>query len=260
MVVARLKALLRPTDETSPPRRARGPSVPPGERVYAIGDVHGRLDLLETLLDWIDADDAMRRPARSTVVFLGDLIDRGPHSRQVIDHVIARDWRGRAVRHLQGNHEEVMLLALSGDLEGMRFWSRIGGEATLESYGVPRAVVSQGTAQDMVDALLPLVPRAHTAFLNKMEDRIAIGNYLFVHAGIRPGIAVEKQKVSDLRWIRDEFLAHEGDHGAVVVHGHTITDEVEEYPNRIGIDTGAFASGRLTALVLDGDERDYLAT
>jgi len=258
MIATRLKGMFGGKRAAAP--IARGPAVPAGERVYAIGDVHGRLDLLEELLDRIDADDAARGAAKTTIVFLGDLVDRGPQSRQVIDHVITRDWKGRAVRHLQGNHEEVFLLALTGDPEAVRYWTRIGGNEAMMSYGVPGELLARGTSLAIGEDFIPRVPRDHILFLNRMTDHVTIGDYAFVHAGVRPGVALEKQKPSDLRWIRDEFLDHEGDHGAVIVHGHTITEDVEEYPNRIGIDTGAFSSGRLTALGLEGAERWYLQT
>jgi serine/threonine protein phosphatase 1 len=241
------------------PVRSRA-GVPPGERVYAIGDVHGRLDLLIAMLDRIDADDANRPSADTTIVLLGDLVDRGPQSAQVVDHVIERDWRGRSVKILQGNHEEVMLLALAGDLEAMRFWTRIGGGETMASYGVPAALIESGNAQQLFDDFVGRIPRSHCALLYRTVDHVTIGDYAFVHAGIRPGVPLEKQKVNDLRWIRGEFLDYEGDLGAVVVHGHTITETVEEYDNRIGIDTGAYATGRLTVLGLEGGERWYLSS
>lgn len=259
MVMARLRSLLSSV-QTDMPRRGAQPSVPEGERVYAIGDVHGRLDLLETLLDWIDSDDALRGPARTTIVFLGDLVDRGPHSRQLLDHILAREWRDKTVRFVIGNHEEVFLLVLGGDLEAARFWTRIGGDQTMLSYGVDPDVVGTGSAQDLIDAFVPLVPDEHHAFLNAMIDQHRIGSYTFVHAGVRPGVALDKQKPGDLRWIRKEFLDFEGDYGTVVVHGHSISDQAEEYANRIGIDTGAYASGHLTALVLEGSARRYLST
>lgn len=234
--------------------------IPDGQRVYAIGDVHGRADLLENLLGEIERDDAGRPAAQTTIVLLGDLVDRGPHSRQVIDRLLDRDWGARAVRYLLGNHEEVMLRALAGDLEIVRFWMRIGGAETMTSYGVDAETLAEGSAQKILDAFIPNVPRGHQALLHRMEDRVSIGDYCFVHAGIRPGVALERQQVEDLRWIRREFLDFEGDHGAVIVHGHTVTEDVEEFDNRIGIDTGAYRTGRLSALGLEGSARWRLAT
>lgn len=239
---------------------ARATSVPDGVRVYAIGDIHGRLDLLDQLLARIDADDQARGGARSEIIFLGDLIDRGPQSSGVVQRALEIAKSGRPARFLMGNHEEVFLKTLAGSLEALRFFIKIGGRATILSYGIDEADYD---AMDF-DALLPVlidhVPQAHIDFLRSFEDRIAIGDYQFVHAGVRPRVPLEEQTGGDLRWIRSEFLDYRGDHGAVIVHGHTITDDVEEKPNRIGIDTGAFATGRLTAIGLEGGERWYLNT
>ena len=248
--------LLRRAIEPAPPA-AR---VPEGVRIYAIGDIHGRLDLLDALLSRIEADDHARRPAKSELIFLGDLIDRGPDSAGVVQRAMDIRASGRPVHFLMGNHEEVFLKALGGSLEALRLFVKIGGRATILSYGFSEAEYDALCYETLLTALMERVPLAHIAFLKSFEDRIAIGDYLFVHAGIRPGLPIEEQKGGDLRWIRTEFLDFRGDHGVVVVHGHTITDEVEERPNRIGIDTGAFASGRLTALGLDGAERWYLST
>jgi serine/threonine protein phosphatase 1 len=231
-------------------------AVPPGQRVYAIGDIHGRLDLFERLIAAIDADDAARGPAETTVILLGDLIDRGPASAGVID--AARAWRRRRrVRMLAGNHEE-MLLESFFRRETLRHFLRYGGKETILSYPIEPEVYQQLSLESL-QALLPdIVPPEHIELLESMEDYVAVGDYLFVHAGIRPGVALEQQKRSDLRWIRDAFTEHPGDHGVVVVHGHTISEEVEERPNRIGIDTGAFMTGRLTAVGLEAAERWFL--
>jgi serine/threonine protein phosphatase 1 len=235
------------------------PAVPAGRRVYAIGDIHGRRDLLDRLLEMIDADDLARGGSRTELIFLGDLVDRGPDSAGVVERLIALG-ESRPVRFLMGNHEEVLLRALDGDTRALRFLIRIGGRETLFSYGI-----SPEEYRDLdYDALLVLarekVPPAHRAFLAGFEKLIEVGDYLFVHAGLRPGIAVEDQKTSDLCWIRDDFLAHRESFGKMVVHGHSITDGIDERPNRIGIDTGAFASGRLTAIGLEGEARWYLTT
>lgn len=235
-------------------------AIPGGERVYAIGDVHGRLDLLTGLLDQVDRDDAGRGAARTRIVFLGDLVDRGPQSAQVIEHVLTRDWGGRPVTVLQGNHEEVFLLTLNNDLEATRFWLRIGGVETMESYGTPRDLIDHAGALDIAQDFIARVPDAHVAFLHKLAEAVTIGGYHFVHAGVRPGVALDRQKPEDLRWIRERFLDYEGSHGAMIVHGHSIALEVEELSNRIGIDTGAFHTGRLTAIGLEGTDRWFLQT
>jgi serine/threonine protein phosphatase 1 len=248
--------LLRRAIEPAPPA-AR---VPADTRVYAIGDIHGRLDLLDRLLFSIEADDRARGAMGSQLIFLGDLVDRGPNSAGVVQRALELKQSGRPVRFLMGNHEEVFLKALGGSLEALRFFVKIGGRATILSYGFDAAEYDRLEYDELLPRLIERVPAEHVEFLKSFEEQIAIGDYLFVHAGIRPRVPLEEQSGGDLRWIRSEFLDFRGDHGAVVVHGHTITDQVEERANRIGIDTGAFASGRLTALGLEGGERWYLST
>jgi serine/threonine protein phosphatase 1 len=250
-----LKLLRRAIEPAAPLVR-----VPDGVRIYAIGDIHGRLDLLDDLLFRIDVDDRARGGARTQLIFLGDLVDRGPDSAGVVQRALELKQSGRAVRFLMGNHEEVFLKTLRGSLEALRFFVKIGGRNTILSYGFDESEYGQLDYAELLPELIARVPPEHVAFLGSFEDRIAIGDYLFVHAGIRPRVPLEEQSGGDLRWIRSEFLDFRGDHGCVVVHGHTITDDVEERGNRIGIDTGAFASGHLTALGLEGGERWYLAT
>jgi serine/threonine protein phosphatase 1 len=237
----------------------RGFAVPDGVRVYAIGDIHGRLDLLDRLLRMINEDDAAREPARTELIFLGDLVDRGPDSVGVIERLLALA-RARRVRYLMGNHEEVFLRAVGGDLRALRFLVRIGGRETLLSYGVSEQEYRGLDFDELMVLLQEKVPLSHVAFLSAFENMIEVGDYLFVHAGLRPGVAVEDQKTSDLCWIREDFLSHRDSFGKMVVHGHSITQEIDEQPNRIGIDTGAFASGRLTAIGLESDQRWYLST
>jgi serine/threonine protein phosphatase 1 len=234
------------------------PAVPDGQRVYAIGDIHGRLDLFEELVELIECDDAARGPAETTIVLLGDLIDRGPDSAGVIDAVIALNAR-RSLQVIAGNHEE-MLLASFERREVLRAFITYGGRETLLSYGLDQNAFDESTLDELQEMLPGLVPARHLDFIRAMENHIAIGDYLFVHAGIRPGIDIESQKLSDLRWIRGEFLDDKRDHGAMVIHGHTIADAVDEQHNRIGIDTGAYASGVLTAVGLEGTARWYLNT
>jgi serine/threonine protein phosphatase 1 len=248
--------LLRRAIEPSPPPAC----VPEGLRVYAIGDIHGRLDLLDSLLFRIEADERTRAAADTRLIFLGDLIDRGPDSAGVVERGLEIQRSGQPVRFLMGNHEEVFLKALAGSLEALRFFIRIGGRSTILSYGIAQADYDRLDLEELSERLATLVPQDHVAFLKSFEDQIRIGDYLFVHAGIRPHVALEQQSGGDLRWIRSEFLDFRGTHGPIVVHGHTITDEVEERSNRIGIDTGAFASGRLTAIGLENDQRWYLNT
>lgn len=249
-----LKLLRRALSEPTPAR------VPDGLRVYAIGDIHGRLDLLDQLLFRIEADERVRGGARTQLIFLGDLVDRGPDSAGVVQRALELKESGRSVRFLMGNHEEVFLKALAGSLEALRFFVKIGGRSTILSYGFDEAEYEALDYDELLVRLMDRVPAAHRSFLNSFEDQIAIGSYLFVHAGIRPRVPLDEQTGGDLRWIRSDFLDFRGDHGPIVVHGHTIFDDVDERSNRIGIDTGAFASGRLTALGLEGGERWYLNT
>ncbi|MFM2410405.1 MAG: serine/threonine-protein phosphatase 1 [Pseudomonadota bacterium] len=239
--------------------------VPDGARIYAIGDIHGRNDLLQALLAQIEADDAARRPAETQIILLGDLVDRGPDSAGVIETAMAmsnsRHISGRKARFLLGNHEEVFLAACrKRDAKTLRFFLKIGGDATLQSYPITRAEYKEMDLEQLADRLPSLVPEAHLVFLESFEDQIVIGDYAFVHAGIRPGVPMSEQKKSDLRWIRDEFTGHRGDLEKVVVYGHTIYDDIEERGSRIGIDTGAYASGKLTAIGLEAGERWYLQT
>jgi serine/threonine protein phosphatase 1 len=242
------------------PRRERGPAGAPGYRAYAVGDVHGRLDLLEELLAKIHAD-LQHHPSRKTLlVFVGDLIDRGPKSAQVIERL--RTYKRQGIRpvFLLGNHEEVLLRILGGDAELITKWRWFGGAECLQSYGLDPEQFSQISDQLALELVREAIPKEHVQFLESFVDSCRFGDYLFVHAGIRPGVELEDQRQSDLRWIREPFLLDETDHGFVVVHGHTISSEVEERANRIGIDTGAYRTNVLTALAIEGTERWLMAT
>lgn len=228
-------------------------AIPAGQRVYAVGDVHGCADLFEGLIAAIEADDANRGAADTTVVLLGDLIDRGPDSAGVIR--LARDWQQRRrVRILMGNHEEMFLAALRKP-SVMRPFLRFGGRETLLSYPIDPAEYTRADIDEVMTLAQAAIPAEDLAFVASFEDQVTIGDYHFVHAGVRPGLPLEAQKIGDLRWIREPFLDHTGDFGAVVVHGHTITDKPDFRANRIGVDTGAYSSGRLTALGLEGTTR-----
>ncbi len=234
--------------ESAPPA-----AIPPGQRVYAVGDVHGRADLFEALMEAVDSDDAARAPAESTVILLGDLVDRGPDSAGVL--ALAQSWqRNRHVRALMGNHEEMFLDSFDSE-EVLRHFLRYGGRETLLSYPIDPATYVAASLTEAQELMREFVPAEDIAFMRSMEDMIPIGDYLFVHAGIRPEVPLEEQKVGDLRWIREPFTTHKGSLGPVVVHGHTIYDAPEIVSNRIGIDTGAYRTGRLTALGLEGTSR-----
>ena len=233
------------------------PAIPTGERVYAIGDIHGNLDLLSDLIRKIDADNAGRAPAKTTIIFLGDLIDRGPDSAGVIEAAmaLAQGDAGPAVRFLKGNHEEVFQRAASGDERALRHFIRMGGRETILSYPIAQADYDNLTVEELAQRLLTLVPRTHVDFVTDFENCIVIGDYAFVHAGVKPGVPVAEQKTGDLRWIREGFINDNSPHDKMIVHGHTIFAEVDMQTNRIGVDTGAYRTGKLSALGLEGTER-----
>lgn len=242
-----------------PNSSARTWQVPAGERVYAIGDIHGRRDLLDTLIDQIDADNDARGPAQTTLVCLGDLADRGPDSRGVIERLMQLDG-ARSCVFLAGNHEELLIDVWDGKRQIAATFNRAGGRETLMSYGVSGETYDAWDLGEVTEATGRMIPEDHIAFLRRFKNWHRIGDYLFVHAGIRPGVDIEDQELADLRWIRGDFIRSEVDHGVMVIHGHTITSDIDERPNRIGIDTGAFASGVLTAIGLEGGERWFLQT
>jgi serine/threonine protein phosphatase 1 len=234
---------------------AAPPSVPDGWRVYAIGDVHGCKRQLDRLLDAIESDRA-RDDLAVHLVFLGDLVDRGPDSAGVIER-LRGTLPANSVTFLAGNHEEVMLDCYDGNAERCGAWLQYGGLQTLESYGLTRTEIF--AQPDMLPELMQArIPPDHISFLRTFEDQVRIGDYLFVHAGVRPGISFEEQAPKDLRWIREEFLSDTSDHGSIVVHGHTISEEIEVKSNRIGVDIGCYLNGKLAALVLEGAERGRL--
>ena len=239
---------------------ASASALPAGERVYAIGDIHGRLDLLDALLAEVEADDATRASADTTLVFLGDLVDRGPRSAEVVERLRRLGMERPRTRFLLGNHEEIFLAALDGDERALRGFCKMGGRETILSYGVDERRYERMDYDELGDALRRIVPPEHLQFLRGFEDLIVKGDYAFVHAGVDPEIALDAQHTDDLRWIRERFLEHRGALAKVVVHGHTIAHEVEWRAHRIGIDTGAYETGRLTALGLEGEERWLLQT
>ena len=236
------------------------PRVPEGYRVYAVGDIHGRADLLARLHRSIRADAERTRARHKVLVYLGDYIDRGPDSRDVVNMLVHMPLGGFETIHLKGNHEDLLLDYLDGG-DG-RVWLFNGGDATLASYGeaVYDPYLRGSELERLRRRLLAGIPADHLAFLRGLKTRHAVGDYLFVHAGVRPGVALDDQKEKDLIWIRGPFLDATEDFGKVVVHGHTIHPTPELLDNRIGIDTGAFATNRLTCLVLEGADRRILQT
>jgi serine/threonine protein phosphatase 1 len=234
------------------------PHVPDKIRVYAIGDVHGRLDLLDALLTRIDEDDALRGPCPVQLIFLGYMIDRGPHSAGVVKRVLQIARHGD-VRVLMGNHEEIFLRYLDGETSILPTFTKMGGRETLESYGLSDEEFATLPADLLLGRVRELVPADHIAALRRFEDVVSVGDYSFVHAGVRPGIGLLQQTPGDLRWIREPFLSDDTWHGSVIVHGHSVTPDVDARPNRIGIDTGAFMSGRLTAIGLEGSDHWFVS-
>lgn len=227
------------------------PSVPEGQRFYAIGDIHGRLDLFEALIEAIEADDAHQGPAETHMILLGDLVDRGPDSAGVVRR--ARKWqKKRSVRILAGNHEDMFLESFEKP-DILRHFLKHGGRETILSYGISKKQFDAMTLEELFATLPKVVPEEEREYINNFEEQIVAGDYLFVHAGIDPTIPISDQKRSNMLWIRDRFLSHQGPLEKVVIHGHTIFDDVVNLGNRVGIDTGAFRSGVLTALVLEGN-------
>lgn len=232
-------------------------STPDGERLYAIGDIHGEATLLDQILEKVEKD--ARDAKKATVVFLGDYVDRGPDSRGVIDRLIDYQKGNPTARFLKGNHEAVMLDFLH-EPEDMLEWLEWGGDETLRSYGVSGALSKSG--EDLARELAKAMPAAHRTFLESLEITHRAGDYFFVHAGVRPGVALDDQDEEDLLWIRRRFHdAYEDERpDAVIVHGHHPTKKPMDAGWRIGVDTGACWSGKLTAVCLDGKKRRFLST
>jgi serine/threonine protein phosphatase 1 len=251
--------LFRKKNQASSPGRESGPRGPDHTRLYAIGDIHGRADLLIEMHSMIRAD-AKDFDGRKQVIYLGDYIDRGLQSKQVVEMLIEPQLSGFDTVFLKGNHEQAMLDFLEYP-EATAGWLSFGGRETLLSYGINVTFMPlMKDMQNLAAELGEVLPESHREFLEDGLLSFRSGDYYFVHAGIRPGIPLEDQHFEDQLWIRDEFIDSDADHGAVIVHGHTITPEPELTANRIGLDTGAFHSGVLTCLVIDGPEQRLLQT
>jgi serine/threonine protein phosphatase 1 len=232
-------------------RIVKQPRLPEGIRVYAIGDIHGRSDLLKEMFTVIDADMARNPVDRPIEVFLGDYIDRGPDSAHTLDLLLGRSLYRETV-FLKGNHEAFFLEVLRNPAK-LEDWRQFGGLQTLMSYGLQPTLNPDATEQtDLIGALLEAMPRDHLSFLKDLKPSFTCGDFFFVHAGVRPGIPLKEQQENDLLWIRNEFLDSEENFGKFIVHGHTPVQEPDIRPNRINIDTGAYATGNLTLLTIQG--------
>jgi serine/threonine protein phosphatase 1 len=233
-------------------RKKTKPRLPDGVRIYAVGDVHGRADLLQSLLTVIDADIERSRPEQAIQVFLGDYVDRGPDSRGTLDLLIERRARFETVC-LKGNHEVFLLEVLKNPAK-LQDWRHYGGLLTLASYGIrPSMNPSPEEQVELIAELQRAIPPEHLAFLQQLPSSYVCGDFFFVHAGVRPRVPLEKQRDEDLLWIRDEFLNSDERFSKYIVHGHTPVASPDIRPNRINIDTGAYATGNLTLLTIQGD-------
>ena len=232
-------------------------SVPEGTRIYAIGDVHGRLDLLESVLARIDTDLGTYPASNAIRIFLGDYIDRGPDSKRVLDRLVDYCVTQPTVC-LMGNHEAFLREFLK-DPDVLAVWRHCGGLDTLLSYGLsPKIETDAQDQQELASELERILPSSHREFLSGLKPWFTCGDFFFVHAGIRPGICLTEQSEDDLLWIREDFLSSEDHFGKIVVHGHTPVMEPDVRPNRINIDTGAYATGRLSCLVLESDRIRFI--
>jgi serine/threonine protein phosphatase 1 len=241
--------------QSTPSRSAS--RVPEGVRIYAVGDIHGQIELLDPLLERIKTHRALNPIQRPLTVFLGDYIDRGPASRDVVERLIEYGSQNECV-FLKGNHE-VTLISFFTEPRILDEWRKYGGAETLLSYGLKldsEALLKQQA--DLATELWKALPSHHREFLFNLKSSFTCGDYFFVHAGVRPGITLNAQRDEDLLWIRNDFLDHEKSFEKTIVHGHTPVARPEIRPNRINIDTGAYATGVLTCLVLEADQRGFL--
>lgn len=238
-------------------------ATPPNTAIYAVGDIHGRHDLLGTMNQRILEDARQRQATSRQIVYLGDYVSRGIDSRRVVDMVLAPPYAGFSKICLKGNHEDLLLRFLAGDFDAGRHWFDHDGLGTLAHYGV--TIRDTDARNDSNMALLreqfaAALPAPHLDFFCSLQVSHHAGGYYFVHAGIRPGVPLPRQSAADCMWMREPFLSSDADHGAVIVHGHSISEQVVLRSNRIGIDTAAYRTGTLTCLVLDGVTRTVLQT
>lgn len=252
MIQRFIRSLRGEQEQREPPR------LPDGVRVYAVGDIHGHIDLLDTLHSLIEADMARSPAASAEIIYVGDYVDRGPDSRAVLEKLIGPAPADLPRTLLRGNHEAMFLHFLADPATGAH-WRKFGGIETLLSYQVDTArTYANGGFEAVAEEFAAQLPAEHLALLEGMAPSKTVGDYFFCHAGVRPGVRLEDQHERDLLWIREAFLNSTKDFGKVVVHGHTPVREPEVRHNRINVDTGAYRSGRLSCAVLEGTEQRFL--
>jgi serine/threonine protein phosphatase 1 len=236
------------------------PSIPDHQRVYAIGDIHGRADLLIKMHHAVSKHAAISPPADQLIVYLGDYVDRGLEVKETLNILTSSPLQEFHTIFLKGNHEE-MLLSFLMDSATLDDWLLLGGQATMMSYGLssPGQAPHPRQAEDIRQKFIHAFPNGHRDFLLKLKTTYQAGDYLFVHAGLRPGVPLDKQTAEDYLWIREPFLINRKSMGVRVVHGHHITPRPETLPNRIGVDTGAYATGRLSCVVLEADRVEFIS-
>lgn len=229
-------------------------------RVYCIGDIHGQIDLLIEIHDKI-LQDSTDYTGEKLIIYLGDYIDRGQHSKEVVGFLLNKPLHGFKYIYLRGNHEQVLLDFLNLDPKIATRWFTFGGQATVLSYGVSITGIPIGDKLKQLQTnLASNIPTDHLFFFSKLIYYFEVGDYFFVHAGIKPKVKLNRQSESDMMWIRDEFLNSNIHYEKMIVHGHSVTDEPVILPNRVGIDTGAYATGKLTCLILEGEEKRFIST
>ncbi len=234
--------------------------MPPDTITYAIGDIHGCSWLLDSVIDWIEGHAAEHAFSRQHIVILGDMIDRGPDSKGVLDRLSAEPPAGFSITCLRGNHEDMMMRTMKTG-SGLSLWLQNGGRQTLNSYGIlDIRELERASPANASLRIRNTIPEAHQDFLSGTVLSFQLGGYLFVHAGIRPGIDIDQQLPEDMLWIRRDFIESTTDFGVTVVHGHTVRPEPYERANAIGLDTGAVGTGKLSCVALWQDSREFFTT
>lgn len=247
-------------------RKAKTEYLGPEEGAYIIGDIHGCFDQIYHLLELIRDDigqnlsvtgttDSVKKPK---IIFLGDLIDRGPRSKDVVDLLLNYRPDYAEPIFLKGNHEAVFLKVIKGDLESFKFWCQFGGRDCMRSYGVSNIGEIDYNPEAVLNRFIEAIEPSHIEFISSFDYYHVARDYLCVHAGIRPNVPLSKQKNKDMMWIREPFLKHKKAHEYRVIHGHTISDAPVERPNRIGIDTGVYNGNPLTCAFIRNEELRFI--